>query len=286
AVGVALCCVVFWVGGKIGLDKVIDWASDKWADGYSMPNWPSQDLFDTESIIALQAARPILQGDGAYIPPSTARLLTVATQDDNPDFTRLATGRIFSVPLARIFLAMSALVCERRDALVNEAADIAYTASKTYAKGTTQYDLEMTRAENKLSESEERIKREAAKWGLAFDGVTDLSYEPQLDLGSLCSHLLYADRTRPEALYRPLLQRYLSPFSFLSSPPLSAELPTDSFAILNRAGTTPVQYSEWLVDASISKTGAGVWYGPVQAAPPLTKRRVVGPATADLDPPQ
>ena len=70
---------------------------------------------------------------------------------------------------------MSALVYERRDALVNEAADIAYAASKTYAKGTTQYDLEMTRAENKLSESEERIKREAAKWGLAYDGVSDLS---------------------------------------------------------------------------------------------------------------
>ncbi|KAG0653224.1 hypothetical protein C6P46_003310, partial [Rhodotorula mucilaginosa] len=100
AVGVALCCVVFWVGGKIGLDKVIDWASDKWADGYSMPNWPSQDLFDTESIIALQAARPILQGDVPTTLPQT-----VATQDDNPDFTRLATGRIFSVPLARIFLA-------------------------------------------------------------------------------------------------------------------------------------------------------------------------------------
>ena len=85
------------------------------------------------------------------------------------------SGRIFSVPLARIFLAMSALVYERRDVLVNEAADIAYAASKKYAKGTTQYDLEMTRAENKLSESEERIKREAAKWGLAYDGVSDLS---------------------------------------------------------------------------------------------------------------
>lgn len=70
---------------------------------------------------------------------------------------------------------MSALVYERRDALVNEAADIAYAASKKYAKGTTQYDLEMTRAENKLAESEERIKRDAAKWGLAFDGVSDLS---------------------------------------------------------------------------------------------------------------
>ena len=40
-VGVALSCVVFWIGGKLGLNKVIDWASDKWADGYSMPNWVS-----------------------------------------------------------------------------------------------------------------------------------------------------------------------------------------------------------------------------------------------------
>jgi hypothetical protein len=93
---------------------------------------------------------------------------------------------------------------------------------------------------------------------------------PQLDLGSVREHFLHSDRFRPEALYRPLLQRYLAPFSSLSSPLLYAQLPTDSFVILNRAGTTPVQYSEWLVDASISKTGAGVWYGPVQAAPPLT----------------
>ena len=40
-VGVAICCMVFWIGGKLGLDKVIDWVSDKWADGYSMPNWVS-----------------------------------------------------------------------------------------------------------------------------------------------------------------------------------------------------------------------------------------------------
>ncbi|GAA5964533.1 hypothetical protein JCM8115_003911 [Rhodotorula mucilaginosa] len=208
-----------------------------------MPNWPSQDLFGTESIIALQAARPILQGDVPTTLPQT-----VATQDDNPDFTRLATGRIFSVPLARIFLAMSALVYERRDALVDEAADIAYAASKTYAKGTTQYDLEMTRAENKLSESEERIKREAAKWGLAYDGVSDLS-------------------------------SVAGPFASIFYTPIGSD--QRPFIVLCFKGTTPVQYSEWLVDASISKTGAGVWYGPVQAAPPLTS-----PELSEDNPPQ
>ena len=39
--GVAICCMVFWIGGKLRLGKVIDWASDKWTDGYSMPNWVS-----------------------------------------------------------------------------------------------------------------------------------------------------------------------------------------------------------------------------------------------------
>jgi hypothetical protein len=89
--------------------------------------------------------------------------------------TSTAEGSFPSRSPASSWPCRPALVYERRDALVDEAADIAYAASKTYAKGTTQYDLEMTRAENKLSESEERIKREAAKWGLAYDGVSDLS---------------------------------------------------------------------------------------------------------------
>ncbi|GAA5992233.1 hypothetical protein JCM10908_001831 [Rhodotorula pacifica] len=227
-VGVALCCVVFWLGGKIGLNKIIDWASDKWAQGYSMPNWPSQDLFGPQTIVALQASRPILQGDVPTTEPQT-----VASQDDNPDFTRLATGRIFSVPLARVFLAMSALVYERKDSIVDEAADIAYAAQKKFPKGSAQYDLEMTRAENKLSESEERIKQEAAKWGLAFDGVSDLS-------------------------------SVSGPFaSIFYTPPSSNQRP---FIVLCFKGTTPVEYAEWLVDASIAKTGAAVWYGPGSGA--------------------
>lgn len=44
-IGVALCCVVFWLGGKLGLNRVIDRASDKWAQGYSMPNWVGPPLF-------------------------------------------------------------------------------------------------------------------------------------------------------------------------------------------------------------------------------------------------
>ena len=137
AVGVALCCVVFWVGGKIGLDKVIDWASDKWADGYSMPNWVSLSvpLDDDEGPVLrkLGAVRPALSAaesrlvrygkhhrasGGSPDPPGRWRVhstilaakfsmcvtdkqppptvpttlpQTVATQDDNPDFTRLAT---------------------------------------------------------------------------------------------------------------------------------------------------------------------------------------------------
>ena len=66
AVGVALCCVVFWVGGKIGLDKVIDWASDKWADGYSMPNWVSL------SVLLDDDEGPVLRKLGAVRPALSA----------------------------------------------------------------------------------------------------------------------------------------------------------------------------------------------------------------------
>lgn len=84
-------------------------------------------------------------------------------------------NRIFSVPLARVFLAMSAIVYERKDALVNEAADIIYQASKKYTKGSHQYDVEVQKAQAKLVQSEQTIKTWAAKMGLAFDGVSDLS---------------------------------------------------------------------------------------------------------------
>ena len=64
-----------------------------------------------------------------------------------------------------------------------------------------------------------------------------------------------------------MLQRYFSPFLFsLFSSALGGTTPTNSFVIRNRAGTTPVQYAEWLVDASINKTGAAVWYGPGSGA--------------------
>lgn len=41
-IGVALCCLVFWIGGKIGLGRLIDLIGATYADGYSMPNWVSR----------------------------------------------------------------------------------------------------------------------------------------------------------------------------------------------------------------------------------------------------
>lgn len=89
---------------------------------------------------------------------------------------------------------MSSIVYERNDKLVKEAADIFDRTQKKYTPGTHAYDVEMKRAEDKLLESEAKIKvqvrsalllvvegrldlldLQAAKWNLAYDGVSDLS---------------------------------------------------------------------------------------------------------------
>lgn len=37
----AVVCAAFWLGGKVGLGRVIDDIGATWASGYSVPNWVS-----------------------------------------------------------------------------------------------------------------------------------------------------------------------------------------------------------------------------------------------------
>jgi len=71
-------------------------------------------------------------------------------------FTSSKTIRIFSIPLAKTFLLLSALVYERKDNLVLAASrDVA--ASKRDDKSPNARDQLLESAQSKLSESEETI---------------------------------------------------------------------------------------------------------------------------------
>lgn len=211
------------------------------------------DIFCASSREAIDAARPFLTGQGAYEAGSSGEAidLTLRSQSRRRRLSKLTRAsrmptsrssrrasrlscssacatdsppsvRTFSVPLAKALLLMSSIVYERNDKLVKEAADIFDRTQKKYTPGTHAYDVEMKRAEEKLLESEAKIKVQVRFSTLFLLVERDLTFltcagcevEPRLrrHLGPLDRlrtvrvHLLHAARVVGQALHRPLLQ--------------------------------------------------------------------------------
>ncbi|GAA5832008.1 hypothetical protein JCM11251_002783 [Rhodosporidiobolus azoricus] len=213
---------VFWILALFRGQKIIDWLGKRYAQGYSMVNWPNPQIFGPSSLRAVQEAREYLTGDNL-----TTFAQEIAIEVENPDFTTMKTVRVFSLPLARAFLLMSALVYERSDRLVRQASDIAFRAQK-YEPGSPTYEKEMNRAEEALEESERVIKDKAKEWGLEYDGVSDL-----------------------QTIGGPFASIFYTPFGSSDKP----------FVCLVFKGTSPSDFSEFLVDATIARVGAGAFYG-------------------------
>ncbi|GAA5870457.1 hypothetical protein JCM8547_004037 [Rhodosporidiobolus lusitaniae] len=223
-IGLGTAVFVFWILSMLQGQKVIDYLSDKYAEGWSMVNWPNPQIFDRSSRQAVGEAREWLTGEK----PTTV-VEEVAITEENPDFTTTKTTRIFSLPLARAFLLMSALVYERSDKNVRQASDIAFNATQKYKPGTDSYKREMKRAEGAILESEKKIKDKVAEWGLEFDGVSDLA-----------------------TIGGPFASIFFTPYESEKKP----------FIVLCFKGTTPSEFSEFLVDAAIARTSAQVYFGP------------------------
>ncbi|GAA5968429.1 hypothetical protein JCM11641_007633 [Rhodosporidiobolus odoratus] len=219
-----LAVFVFWLASLVGGQGIIEWIGNEYANGYSMVNWPNPQIFGKDARRAIDEARSALEGD---VPTTESQQADVA--DENPDFNALKTKRIFSLPLARSLLVMSALVYERSDRLVRQAADIAFRAEQQYVKGSDDYEKEMKRAQDTLTESEKIIKDKAAEWDLSYDGVSDLS-----------------------SIGGPFASIFYTPFGSSKKP----------FIALVFKGTGPSNFSEFLVDATIARVGAGVFFGP------------------------
>ncbi|GAA5920844.1 hypothetical protein JCM3775_003977 [Rhodotorula graminis] len=197
--------------------------SAKYANGWSIVNWADPTLFGPRSVTAFHDARATLQGD-----VQTTIEQEVSADEANPDFSSLKTVRTFSLPLARTLLLLSSLIYERDDALVDEAGHIIDTAQKLYQSTSPQYAAELKRAEDLVVESEGLIKGKAAQWGLEFDGVSDLT-----TVGGPLAGIFFT----PAGTAKP-------------------------FICLVFKGTTPTRFQEFLTDATISKTGASVFFGP------------------------
>ncbi|GAA6042487.1 hypothetical protein JCM8097_003052 [Rhodosporidiobolus ruineniae] len=213
----------FWLGSKVGGQRILDWLSVKYAGGWSVVNWANPQIFGPSSVKAVEEAREYLTGEA-----STTQLQQVSITEANPDFTELKTVRLFSLPIARTLLLMSSLVYERRDRDVRLAADLAFKAQQNYDPESDEFRRAMELARDTLAQSEEPIKKQAAQWGLEFDGISELT-----------------------TVAGPFASIFYTPFK-------SDEKP---FVCLVFKGTTPSNFAEFLVDATIARVGSSVFFG-------------------------
>ncbi|GAA6043112.1 hypothetical protein JCM8097_008428 [Rhodosporidiobolus ruineniae] len=187
----------FWLGSKVGGQRILDWLSVRCAGGWSAVNWANPQIFGPSSAKAVEEARQYLTGD------------------------ELKTVRLFSLPIARTLLLMSSLVYECRDRDVRLAADLAFKAQQNYDPESDEFRRAMELARDTLAQSEEPIKKQAAQWGLEFDGISE-----------------------PTTVAGPFASIFCTPFK-------SDEKP---FVCL-------VFKAEFLVDATIARFGSSVFFG-------------------------
>ncbi|KAL7320973.1 hypothetical protein PS15m_000800 [Mucor circinelloides] len=132
--------------------------------------------------------------------------------------------RTFDVSIAETMTVLSSLIYERQDKKVTKAFKALSDFNKTQQPNQTyeQIELEMKRL---VWESEKPIRKIARTYGLHFAGVTELK-----SLGG--------------------------PFCGLYWPIHDEDYNQDPFIIVSFKGTTPQNYSEFLVDATLQRTDA------------------------------
>ncbi|GAA5927963.1 hypothetical protein JCM1841_005063 [Sporobolomyces salmonicolor] len=221
-VALAYAVGVFWLASLFGGGKIIDWVSKKWANGYSMVNWPNPQIFGQKSTDTVQAARPMLSGQYKTTVPPQAQI-----DEESASFGSARTARLFSLPLARTLLLMSALVYERNDDLVAQASNIAMDAQKS-KEGSDEKQRLLRQADALLDQSERIIREQAARWGLRYGGVSDLA-----SVAGPFASIFYTTSDRDE---KP-------------------------FIVLVFKGTGPQNFAEFLVDAAINRVPASVFFG-------------------------
>ncbi|GAA6010536.1 hypothetical protein JCM10207_001351 [Rhodosporidiobolus poonsookiae] len=242
--GLTIWAVVLTLWRLLGGASLTNAIGEKWGDGRSIPNWPNPRIFGDAARTTLEAARPFF---GGQIPTTIEHDL--ALDELNPSFSAFATRaflpassrislttlsystRVFSVVAARSLLILSSLMYERSDELVEEAVDTAFAAKQALDAGDID-DAEsrrrMVEAETLLENSEQPIRDKAAEWSLSYDGVADLTV-----IGGPSASLLY-------------------------TPPGSPDPP---FIILVFKGTGVTNFSELVVDLSISRAQASTVFG-------------------------
>ncbi|KAK4703113.1 polynucleotide 5'-hydroxyl-kinase GRC3/NOL9, partial [Phenoliferia sp. Uapishka_3] len=153
---VVLLTALYSIGKRLGGRQFISRCAKTYAFDFSMANWLDPTIFDEESIGVMQAGTAILEGNMKTTIPRT-----IGTYDGEDQ--SYAVTRIFSVPLARSFLLMSAILYERLDGKMRQAV---------YAKS----DEAVSEVSMKLyHQSNSHIQKQAARWDVNVDIVGSFS---------------------------------------------------------------------------------------------------------------
>ncbi|GAA5884810.1 hypothetical protein JCM16303_007282 [Sporobolomyces ruberrimus] len=245
----ALAVIVLnlWIGRRLGFGKIVDGISKNHFRGLSPVNWVRLPLtlsLGTEEaqLIAFrgQANSGIFDAGGETISHAVAirggRYRTtlpppIGADQGDPAFTPVKTIRVFSIPLARALLPMSALVYERDDTLVLSARQDVIEAKQEDQSPNAKERL-LAKARTKTEKSEKTLKDQATKWHVEFSGVCELATKSGGPFASVFTNL-----------------GSISP----QDPP---------FIVLVFKGTGPTNFSEILIDASIDRVSAAPFFGP------------------------
>ncbi|ORY80726.1 hypothetical protein BCR35DRAFT_331788 [Leucosporidium creatinivorum] len=245
--------VLFWIGSYLGGGAALNWIAGKWAPnptmsagqgggpvGYTIANWANPQILDsTGAQNAINAARFTLSNQlpTTYAPQSTSPPLPF---NPNIDFPPGESRRIFDVDVCKTLAFMTSVVYERSDEKVMQASRIAKTVPDL--AGNAQ-QAAINQANNLLLQSEQRIQAQAQSWGLAYEGISDLS-----SIGSAFASIFYTGVDKVSVV--PAGQERL---------PANRE--KHPFIVLVMKGTTPTSYADFLVNGTISKVSATTFLG-------------------------
>ncbi|KAI8066344.1 Alpha/Beta hydrolase protein [Gongronella butleri] len=177
--------------------------SRKYGHGLSMVNWGSPSwLLSGDAARKIKASLPLLG-----MPASTQES---DEQEEGPCY------RVFDITIAQTMTQLAALVYERDGELVKRAYDLYMARSQQNGDVDAATETEM---ENLIKKSEATIRAIARRWGLRFEGVTELK-----SLGGTFCGIFWSE--------------------------------VHPFIVVCCKGTTPTNYEEFLVDCTIQRSDA------------------------------
>ncbi|KAI8066350.1 Alpha/Beta hydrolase protein [Gongronella butleri] len=177
--------------------------SRKYGKGLSMINWGSPPwLLSGDAARKIKASLPLLG--------TPANTQEDENQEEGPRY------RVFDITIAQTMTHLAALVYERDGELVKRAYDMYMARSQHNGDVDAATEAEM---ENLIWQSEETIRAIAQRWGLQFEGLTELKSLG----GPFCG--IFWSKDHP-------------------------------FIVICCKGTTPTNYEEFLVDCAIQRSDA------------------------------